>query len=61
MCVKTRKKRGGRALLLCTVAMLCILLTACGQNEELTAYQEDMDTFFEHIGAYNDSMNAMDA
>lgn len=61
MCVKTRKKRGGRALLLCTVAMLCILLTACGQNEELTAYQEDMDTFFEHIAAYNDSMNAIDA
>ena len=59
--MKTRKKRGGRALLLCTVAMLCILLTACGQNEELTAYQEDMDTFFEHIAAYNDSMNAIDA
>lgn len=48
-------------MLLCTVAMLCILLTACGQNEELTAYQEDMDTFFEHIAAYNDSMNAIDA
>lgn len=59
--MKTRNRRSSRALLLCTVVAFCILLTACGQNEELTAYQEDMDTFFEHIATYNDSMNAIDA
>lgn len=59
--MRTRNKTNGRASVLCAVVLLCILLTACGQNEELTAYQEDMDTFFEHIAAYNDSMNAIDA
>ncbi len=59
--MRTRNKTNGRVSVLCAVVLLCILLTACGQNEELTAYQEDMDTFFEHIAAYNDSMNAIDA
>lgn len=36
------------------------LLTACGENEELTAYQEDMNTFFERAAEYNDKMNAID-
>ncbi len=50
-----------KAVILC-VAVLCgILLTACGQDEELAAYQEDMDMFFEHIAAFNDGMNAIDA
>lgn len=44
------------------VGLLCALfLTACGEDESLTAYQEDMTTFFEHIAAYNDGMNAIDA
>ncbi len=37
-----------------------LLLTACGENEELTAYQEDMNTFFERAAEYNDKMNAID-
>lgn len=37
-----------------------LLLTACGENEELTAYQEDMTTFFERAAEYNDQMNAID-
>ncbi len=36
------------------------LLTACGENEELTVYQEDMNTFFERAAEYNDKMNAID-
>lgn len=36
------------------------LLTACGEDEELTAYQEDMNTFFERAVEYNDKMNAID-
>ncbi len=36
------------------------LLTACGEDEELTAYQEDMNTFFERAAEYNDKMNAID-
>lgn len=40
--------------------LFAFLLTACGDNEELTAYQEDMNTFFERAGEYNDKMNAID-
>jgi len=39
---------------------LAFLLTACGQDEELTAYQEDMNTFFERAAEYNEKMNAVD-
>lgn len=39
---------------------LTFLLTACGQDEALDAYQEDMNTFFERAAEYNDKMNAID-
>lgn len=55
--MKTRNK----VIALCAALLCGILLTACGQDEELTAYQEDMNTFFEHIAAFNDSMNSIDA
>ena len=42
------------------MALLCGLwLTGCGENAELAAYQEDMNTFFEHIAEINDGMNAI--
>ena len=50
-----------RAMILFTAFLCVTLLTACGQDEELTTYQEDMNTFFEHIADYNDGMNAIDA
>lgn len=37
------------------------MLTACGNDEALTTYQEDMTAFFEHIAVYNDGMNSIDA
>lgn len=41
--------------------VFCALaLTACGNDEALTAYQEDMTTFFEQVAACNDGMNAID-
>ncbi|MBD5508519.1 MAG: hypothetical protein HDR05_10860 [Lachnospiraceae bacterium] len=40
--------------------VLIFLLTACGQDETLTAYQEDMNTFFERAAQYNENMNAID-
>ena len=40
--------------------LFAFLLTGCGENEELTAYQEDMNTFFERAAEYNDKMNAID-
>lgn len=40
--------------------LFAFLLTACGENEELTTYQEDMNTFFERAAEYNDKMNAID-
>lgn len=52
---------GWKAVSLSMILLCCVLLTACGQDEELTAYQENMNLFFEHIAAYNDSMNAIDA
>lgn len=42
-------------------ALICsFLLTACGEDEALTTYQEDMDTFFEKLAEYNDNMNSID-
>jgi len=40
--------------------LLTLLLTACGQDEALTAYQEDMSTFFERAAEYDEKMNAID-
>lgn len=40
--------------------LLTFFLTACGRDEALAAYQEDMNTFFERAGEYNEKMNAID-
>lgn len=40
--------------------LLTFLLTACGQDDALSAYQADMVTFFEEAAEYNDKMNAID-
>lgn len=49
----------------CLIIGFCLfftlLFTACGQDEELTAYQEDMNTLFERAKEYNDKMNAIDS
>lgn len=50
-----------KLVVLC-VSLLCGLgLMGCGEDETLTAYQEDMNTFFEHIADFDDNMNAIDA
>lgn len=55
-------KIANKPVVLCIVMLCGLLFTACGKNdEELTAYQEDMNTFFEHIAAFNDGMNSIDA
>ncbi len=47
------------------ISVLCflcmVILSGCGKEEALDEYQADMTTFFEHIVAYNDGMNAIDA
>lgn len=53
-------KTANRLVILCFVLLCGLLLTACGEDETLTAYQEDMNTFFEHVASYNDGMNAID-
>ena len=45
----------------CAVLLCGLWLTGCGEDETLTAYQEDMNTFFEHIADFDDNMNAIDA
>lgn len=48
-------------LLILSLSLLCGLwLTGCGEDEKLTAYQEDMNTFFEHIADIDDGMNSID-
>ena len=49
-----------RYKMILTTLLFAFLLTVCGENEELTAYQEDMNTFFERASEYNDKMNAID-
>lgn len=39
---------------------LALFLTACGKDDELNAYQEDMNTFFQRAAEYNEKMNAID-
>lgn len=47
---------------LCLVLLCVLLLAGCGKesDETLTEYQENMNTFFEHITEYNDEMNNID-
>ena len=41
--------------------LLCALwLTACGEDQELTEYYDNMNTFFDHVAAINDEMNNID-
>lgn len=39
---------------------LALVLSACGEDETLNAYLEDMNTFFSQAAAYNEKMNAID-
>ncbi len=39
---------------------LTLLFTACGEDETLNAYMEDMNTFFSRAAEYNEKMNAID-
>lgn len=52
-------KIANKLVILCFVLLCGLFLTACGEDETLTAYQDDMNTFFEHIASYNDGMNAI--
>ena len=47
--------------IICTGLLCGLWLMGCGEDETLTAYQEDMNTFFEHVANYNDGMNAINA
>lgn len=50
-----KKWRGACLILLCT-----LFLTGCGEDENLSRYQKDMETFFEHIVEFDSNMNAID-
>ena len=50
-----------KANVLCAGIFCALALTACGRNEELDAYKEDMTIFFEQVAAYNEGMNSIDA
>lgn len=53
-------KTVNKLVILCVSLMCGLWLTGCGEDEALTVYQEDMNTFFEHIAEINDGMNAID-
>lgn len=48
-----------KLVILCAGLLCGLWLTGCGEDEALTAYQEDMNTFFEHIAEIDDGMNAI--
>ena len=50
-----------KLVVLCVVLLCGLWLTGCGEDEQLTAYQEDMNTFFAHIADIDEGMNAIDA
>lgn len=54
-------KAVNKLVILCVVLLCGLWLSGCGEDETLTAYQEDMNTFFEHIADFNDGMNSIDA
>lgn len=39
---------------------LVLVLSACGEDDTLDAYLEDMNTFFSRAAEYNEKMNAID-
>lgn len=47
--------------IICTGLLCGLWLMGCGEDETLTAYQEDMNTFFEHLADFDENMNAIDA
>lgn len=49
-----------RYKILCICLFLALFFTACGEDEKLTAYMEDMNTFFSRAAEYNEKMNAID-
>ncbi len=53
-------KRITKLTILCACICCALSLTACGEDEALSAYQEDMNTFFANVAGYNDTMNAID-
>ena len=55
--MKTLKKM----FLICMCVMCMPVLAACGEDEELTDYQEDMNQFFENVASCNEGMNSIDA
>ena len=54
-------KTVNKLLVLCVILLCGLWMTGCGEDETLTAYQEDMNTFFERIAQINDGMNSIDA
>lgn len=50
-----------KLLVLCVVLLCGLCTSGCGEDETLTKYQEDMNTFFERIAEINDGMNSIDA
>ena len=42
------------------ILLLGTLLTGCGKDKELEAYEASMNTFYENINALNEELNAID-
>ena len=49
-----------RCKIISACLFLVLLFTACGEDETLSAYLEDMNTFFSRAAEYNEKMNAID-
>ena len=54
-------KTVNKLMVLCVVLLCGLWMMGCGEDETLTTYQEDMNTFFENLAEINDGMNSIDA
>ena len=52
-------KTANKLVILCAGLLCGLWLAGCGKDEQLTAYLEDMNTFFDHIIEIHDGMNAI--
>ena len=50
-----------KTLLLTTVMLLTLLLTACGKDPQVTQFKQDIDNFCSDISAIDTVMNTIDA
>lgn len=58
--MRTRDNRKISMIISAFLISVSILLSGCGENEELTYYKTNMNQFFENVEFFDSSINAID-